>query len=145
EAAIDRLEAALAATQIYGIETNIDYGRAILRSDIFRRGEIHTRYLAGFHYAAPRIDVLVPGTLTTIQDFPGRGGYWDVGVPPSGPFDDYSFRLGNRLLGNDEAAAGLEITLNGPTLKFRTATQIVLAGAFLSATLNGKKTAFWEI
>jgi urea carboxylase len=145
EAAIDRLDAALAATGIYGIETNIDYGRAILRSEIFTRGEIHTRYLAGFAYAAPRIDVLMPGTLTTIQDFPGRSGYWDVGVPPSGPFDDYSFRLGNRLLGNDEAAAGLEITLNGPTLKFRTATQIVLAGAPLAARLNGAEVADWQV
>jgi len=145
EAAVDRLDAALATTQLYGIETNIDYGRAILRSDIFARGEIHTRYLASFHYAAPRIDVLMPGTMTTIQDFPGRGGYWDVGVPPSGPFDDYSFRLGNRLLDNNESAAGLEITLNGPTLKFRTATQIVLAGASLTAKLNGEEIPYWQV
>jgi urea carboxylase len=144
-AAIERLDMALAATQIYGIETNIDYGRAILRSDIFARGEIHTRYLAGFAWAAPRIDVVMPGTLTTIQDFPGRSGYWDVGVPPSGPFDDYSFRLGNRLLDNDERAAGLEITLNGPTLKFRTETQIVLTGAPLAATLNGENVAYWQV
>ncbi len=56
----------------------------------------------------------VPGTQTTVQDFPGRLGYWAVGVPPSGPMDDRALRLGNRLLGNDEGAAGLEITMSGP-------------------------------
>ena len=49
-----------------------------------------------------------------MQDYPGRVGYWDVGVPPSGPMDDLSFRRGNALLGNDEGAAGLEFLLAGP-------------------------------
>ena len=48
----------------------------------------------------------VLGTLTTVQDWPGRQGYWAVGVPPSGPMDDRALRLGNRLLGNAEGAAG---------------------------------------
>ncbi len=145
DAAIARLDAVLAQTTIYGIEINLDYCRAILRSDIFVAGNIHTRYLNQFAYKAPRIDVLMPGTMTTVQDFPARTGYWNVGVPPSGPFDDWSFRLGNRLLGNDERAAGLEITLNGPTLRFRTATQIVLAGAELRTTLNGEAIPYWQV
>lgn len=145
EQAIAALDDALEKTTVYGVETNRDYCRAILRSDIFSRGEIHTRYLNQFEFRAARIDVLRAGTMTTIQDFPGRGGYWDVGVPPSGPFDDWSFRLGNRLLGNDEKAAGLEITLNGPTLQFRTATQIVLAGAPLAAKLNDVPIDYWQV
>ncbi|MFT3931762.1 MAG: urea carboxylase [Spongiibacteraceae bacterium] len=145
EAAIDALDHALSQSTVYGVETNRDYCRAILRSDIFTRGEIHTRYLNQFEFLAPRIDVLRAGTMTTIQDFPARGGYWDVGVPPSGPFDDWSFRLGNRLLGNDEKCAGLEITLNGPTLQFRTATQIVLAGAPLAAKLNDAPVDYWQV
>ena len=56
--------------------------------------------------------------LTTVQDWPGRIGYWEVGVPPSGPMDDRSFRIGNRVLGNHAGAAGLEVTLNGPGLRF---------------------------
>jgi urea carboxylase len=59
-----------------------------------------------------------PGTQTTVQDWPGRIGYWDVGVPPSGPMDERALRLGNRLLGNPQDAAGLEITMTGPTLRF---------------------------
>jgi len=144
-AAITALDTALADSIVYGVETNSDYCRAILRSEVFTRGEMHTRYLNQFAYRSPRIDVLRAGTLTTVQDFPARRGYWDVGVPPSGPFDDWSFRLGNRLLDNDETAAGIEITLNGPQLQFRSATQIVLAGATLDAQLNGQAIEFWRV
>jgi urea carboxylase len=56
--------------------------------------------------------------LTTVQDWPGRIGYWHVGVPPSGPMDDLSFRIGNRVLGNPEGAPGLESTRGGPALAF---------------------------
>lgn len=66
----------------------------------------------------PRLEVIRPGMLTTIQDWPGRIGYWHVGVPPSGPMDDLSFRLGNRAVGNPEGAPGLECTLAGPALRF---------------------------
>ena len=51
-----------------------------------------------------KITVERPGMLTTVQDYPGRTGYWQIGVPPSGPMDDLSFRLGNVALGNDEGA-----------------------------------------
>lgn len=145
DSALAQLQQALAQTVLYGVETNVDYCRAVLATDAFRRGELHTRFLNTFECHSPRIDVLAPGTLTTVQDFPGRGGYWDVGVPPSGPFDDWSFRLGNRLLDNDERCAGLEITLNGPTLRFRSATQIVLAGAELEARLDGTVIPYWQV
>jgi len=81
------------------------------------------------------IEVLSPGTLTTVQDWPGRVGHWHVGVPPSGPMDERSFRLGNRLLGNPEGAAGLEATLTGPKLRFGVATRVAVTGAPLVVTL----------
>ena len=56
--------------------------------------------LEGLTYQANTFEVLSAGTQTTVQDFPGRLGYWAVGVPPSGPMDDRALRLGNRLLGN---------------------------------------------
>src|SRR5690606_20455343 len=68
-----------------------------------------------------------------------------VGVPTSGPFDSYSFRLGNRLLNNKENAAGLEITLQGPTSKFGCAAKIVLTGATIDAKLDGNPIALYEI
>lgn len=48
-----------------------------------------------------------------LQDWPGRVGYWHVGVPPSGPMDAHSFRFANALVGNPENAAALELSLSG--------------------------------
>jgi urea carboxylase len=144
-AALAKLQQVLDESRLYGSETNLDYLRHLTRDETLARGEVTTRYLNQFSYSPARIDVLQGGTLTTIQDFPSRQGYWDVGVPPSGPFDSYSFRLANRLLGNDERAAGLEITLSGPTLKFSTATSIVLCGAEIDAKLDGESIALNKI
>ncbi|MCU5785958.1 urea carboxylase [Alloalcanivorax marinus] len=137
-AALAALEDALDHTLIEGIETNRQYLGAVLADPVFRNGEMTTRYLNRFHYVPDTLDVLAGGTLTTVQDYPGRQGYWPVGVPPSGPFDALSFRLGNRLLGNQETAAGLEFTLNGPTLRFNRATRVALTGADMNATLDGE-------
>ena len=60
--------------------------------------------------------VVRPGLQTTVQDL-GRWGHQEHGVPVAGPMDSYSHRLGNRLVGNDDAAAALEIALLGPELK----------------------------
>jgi urea carboxylase len=144
ESALQLLDETLAKICIYGIETNIDYVRDVLKTDIFKQGQIYTRYLNEFTFSPHSIDVVSSGTMTTIQDYPGRVGYWDVGVPPSGPFDSYSFRLGNRLLNNNENAAGLEITLNGPSLKFNCATEIALTGAAMQVTLDDKAIPFWQ-
>ncbi|MEZ5570701.1 MAG: urea carboxylase [Halioglobus sp.] len=134
--ALEQLSAALAECEIYGIETNLAYLQAILRSERCQRGELLTRSLAEFDFSPATVQVLVAGTQTTLQDFPGRTGLWHVGVPPSGPMDSLSFRLANRLLGNSADAAGLEITLHGPTLKFNRATQVALTGAAIDATLG---------
>ncbi len=90
------------------------------------------------------IEVLTPGLQTTIQDYPGRTGYWHVGIPPSGPMDNFAFRLGNQILGNDESAAGLEITLIGPELKFNVETIICLTGAPVRMFLNGASMPQWS-
>lgn len=91
-----------------------------------------------------RCEVLRPGMLTTVQDWPGRIGYWHVGVPPSGPMDDLSFRLGNRALGNAEGAPGLECTLAGPALRFERATRVCVTGAPVTATVNGRPVPQWR-
>ncbi|HCH78398.1 MAG TPA: urea carboxylase, partial [Pseudomonas sp.] len=76
------------------------------------------------------------GTQTTVQDFPGRLGYWAVGVPPSGPMDSRALRLGNALLGNAEDAAGLEITMSGPILRFNTDAVVAVTGAEIPLKLD---------
>jgi urea carboxylase len=90
------------------------------------------------------IEVVSAGTLATIQDWPGRLGYWEVGVPPSGPMDDRSCRIGNLLVGNDEGAAGLEITLSGPRLRFDEPAVVAVTGAPLVVELDGMPVAQWS-
>ncbi|TXC71060.1 urea carboxylase [Sphingomonas ginsenosidivorax] len=138
EAAVAAIQDALDHTTIAGIETNLDWLRTVVRSDVFTSGAVSTRALADIAYTPRTIRVLAGGASTTVQDYPGRLGLWDVGVPPSGPMDALAFRLGNRLLGNDEDAAGLEITAAGPTLFFNVATRLCLTGADFGATLDGK-------
>ncbi|MGC4074167.1 MAG: urea carboxylase [Nibricoccus sp.] len=142
--ALARLEQALADTHVSGLETNLLYLRQIAASDGFRAGKVTTRFLEKLPYSAPTISVLEGGTQTTVQDYPGRLGHWDVGVPPSGPMDALAFRLGNRLVGNPPSAAGLEITLTGPTLVFNTDAVIALTGAATNATLDDQPLAFWQ-
>jgi urea carboxylase len=142
--AMSKLQSALDATEIGGLETNLDYLRQLSRLDVLARGEMLTRSLRNVVYRANTIEVLAPGTQTTIQDWPGRLGYWAIGVPPSGPMDDLSFRLANKLVGNAESAAGIETTLSGPALKFNSDTIICLGGAELAATLDGKPVAYWQ-
>jgi len=136
EQALTGLKQALHNSEVYGIETNKDYLQQLLNSQVVSDGLLLTQTLNTFVYAPCSIDVLTGGTQTTIQDHPGRQGYWDVGVPPSGPMDGVSFRLANTLLGNSEQAAGLEITVSGPTLRFNAATQIVLSGAVIDAKVD---------
>ncbi|MBF8221714.1 urea carboxylase [Halomonas sp. 328] len=140
--ALARLEAALDATRLYGIPTNLDYLRAVVRDPAFRRGEVSTRALDAFHFHGRSLEVVVPGTYTSVQDVPGRLGYWDIGVPPSGAMDDRALRLANRIVGNRPEAAGLECTLEGPTLRFHSDAMIALTGAPAPATLDGVPVAF---
>jgi urea carboxylase len=90
------------------------------------------------------IEVLRAGTMTTVQDWPGRLGLWHVGVPPSGPMDDRSFRLGNHALGNPEGVAGLECTLGGPALRFDADTYVCVCGGQAPVTLGGTLVPLWE-
>lgn len=136
DAAIAGLDAALAASRLYGVETNRDYLRQILADAPFASGQPWTRCLEGLHYRSYSIEFITAGTQTTVQDWPGRLGYWAVGVPPSGPMDDRALRLGNRLLGNAEGAAALEITMSGPVLRFNCDAVIAVTGAEIPLTLD---------
>ena len=143
-AALCKMQQALTDTRIAGIECNLAYLRQILADHVFAEGRQTTRYLNAFHYRPATIDVIEPGVQSNIQDWPGRTGYWNVGVPPSGPMDHLAFRLANRLAGNAEGIAGLELTVAGPTLRFNTDAVIALAGADMSAELDGVALANWS-
>ena len=141
--ALQRLQQALASTRLMGIATNLDYLRQVVADPAFAAGEVSTRALDSFDYQPAAVSVRQPGTYTTVQDCPGRMGYWHIGVPPSGPMDDYAFRLANRIVGNHPDAAGLEATLVGPELTFHQNTVIALTGAPSPATLDDQPVPFW--
>ncbi len=138
------LRTALADTELFGIETNLSYLSQICDSNEFAAGGLTTSFLKDFRYYRRAIEIIEPGTQTTIQDYPGRLGYWHVGVPPSGPMDPLAFRIANRLVGNKEGAAGLEFTLTGPTLRFACDAMIALTGADFGAQLDGHPLPRWE-
>ncbi len=137
EQASAALDKALGDTRLYGVESNREYLRQILGFAPFASGEPWTRCLEQLHYQAHTFEVLAGGTLTSVQDFPGRLGYWAVGVPPSGPMDSRALRHGNRLLGNPEGMAGLEITMSGPSLRFNCDAVVAVTGAALHVSLDG--------
>jgi|CZKU01.1.fsa_nt_gi urea carboxylase len=142
--ALDAMDRALSRTRIAGVETNLAYLRQILMNPAFRSGDLSTNLLAGVPYESSAIDVVDGGTQTTVQDLPGRVGWWSVGVPPSGPMDDLAFATANGVVGNADGAAGLEMTLMGPTLRFRAPTVVALAGARMTATLDGAPVPYLE-
>ncbi|RMQ63867.1 Urea amidolyase-related protein [Pseudomonas syringae pv. tomato] len=135
------LATALQQTRLYGVETNRDYLRQIIDDAPFAGGQPWTRCLEGLVYRADTFEVLSGGTQTSVQDYPGRLGYWAVGVPPSGPMDSRALRQGNRLLGNAEGCAALEITMSGPLLRFNTDAVIAVTGAHIPITLDGESCA----
>jgi antagonist of KipI len=81
--------------------------------------------------------VLSPGAFTTVQD-QGRAGWASIGVPPSGAFDPFALRAANLLVGNDETAAGLEITLHGPALICEGDVVVAVVGAPFEITVDGR-------
>ncbi|KAL4792027.1 urea carboxylase [Aspergillus venezuelensis] len=127
--AVRKLSEALSRTTITGVETNLSYLKQIVGSETFVSGVFSTKSLDTFPYQSSVVEIIDAGSQTAIQDFPGREGYWHIGVPPSGPMDNYSFQLANRLIGNDPQAAGLECSVQGPTLLFHCSSLVAIVGA----------------
>lgn len=88
------------------------------------------------------IRVIAPGLATTVQDL-GRPGYYHLGIPVSGAMDRFALRAANLLVGNDEAAAGLECVFMGPELEFTSSATVAVAGAELTPKVNGAPRATW--
>lgn len=88
------------------------------------------------------MEVRSPGLLTTVQDL-GREGFGPMGVSPSGAADPLALRIGNRLLGNAEGAAVLEMTLLGGTFVFPEHAVIALTGSDFGATLDDVPVEMW--
>ena len=135
--AVAKLQAALDDTRIDGFETNIIYLAALSHAPAFINAEnLYTQFLNGFSHQPNTVEITNPGTHSMLVSYPGRLGYWDIGVPPSGPMDALSHRLANRCLNNDENAATIEMTVSGVSLKFDRDTVICITGADINPTLD---------
>jgi len=93
---------------------------------------------------AAAVEVLDPGLFTTVQDA-GRSGYRRLGIAGAGALDATALELANRSVGNAAAAAGLELTLAGPTLRFLRPVRFALAGADLGAVLQRADLGDWPV
>jgi len=89
------------------------------------------------------LEVLKPGTITTIQDL-GRYGYQKYGVSVSGAMDKFALRVGNLLVGNDEGEAAIEVTIMGPKLGALQGLRLAFTGADLSPKINGVPAPMWQ-
>ncbi|QEO17623.1 urea carboxylase [Acetobacter vaccinii] len=142
--ALANLHQALVRTRLDGLESNLDYLRAVTAAEAVHEGTVTTAFLNSFAYTPHTMEVLAPGLQSTVQDWPGRVGYWAVGVPPNGPMDDRSFRLANQIVGNAPGVPALELTVSGPVLRFNAPAVIALTGAFMPATLDGEAVPYWQ-
>jgi urea carboxylase len=143
EQALAQLRGALGETRIGGIETNLEYLTQLASDPALVAGEITTAHLRGVAFSTRSIEVLSPGTFSIVVDHPGRLGYWDVGIPPSGAMDSLGLRLANRIVGNEPGAPGLELTMSGPSLRFAEDAVVALAGADMAAVLDDVPVAFF--
>ncbi|WWD21796.1 urea carboxylase [Kwoniella shandongensis] len=143
--ATDKMLATLTKSKVQGCPTNFQYLAAIVASEAFRKGDTTTAFLTSesFKFTPTTVDVISGGAYTTIQDLPARKGVGN-GVPESGPMDPISFRLANVLVGNDENAEALEVTLVGPELLFHAPAIVAITGGVVEATIGGEKVDMYS-
>lgn len=142
--AIATLANALKNTILSGVSSNIELLLQVLENESFVVGKYTTSLLKSFPIKSSTVEVLAPGVQSSLQDFPGRVGYWNIGVSPSGAMDLYAMNVANALVGNPLGACALEMTVKGATLKFHTATIVALTGCRFRAEIDdGKPVPWW--
>jgi 5-oxoprolinase (ATP-hydrolysing) subunit C len=90
------------------------------------------------------VEIVEGGIQTTVQDYPGRRGMLAQGFFPAGPMDHLALRAANLLAGNDESAAGLEVTLGNVALRLNGETTVAVCGAETDVTVDGEAVPLWE-
>lgn len=89
------------------------------------------------------IEVVAGGFLATVQDR-GRPGHAAIGVSASGAADPIALDVGNRLVGNDPSAAGIEMTLVGAAVRFERGAVVAITGADASPRVDGTPLRGWS-
>lgn len=141
--AVEGMRRALAHTVVRGVESNVPLLKQICDNEAFEEGIYTTSLLTTFAPRLPAIEVVSPGLQSSVQDWPGRLGYWNIGVSPSGAMDAYAMGLANAAVGNEVGGAALEMTVLGPTLKFGVRALVALTGAIMEAEVDDGKLVPW--
>ena len=132
----------LSESRICGPPTNLEFLAAILASEDFRSGHTVTSFLESFNFRPSAIDVLSGGAYTLIQDLPGRPAV-GKGIPHSGALDPLALSIANMMVGNPRGTEGLEITLDGPELRFIGPAVVALCGAQMETSIDGAPFPMW--
>jgi len=93
--------------------------------------------------AVKALEVVTPGPMSTVQDL-GRLGAGRYGVPRSGAVDGFSLRAANLLVENEEAEAGIEVTLMGLKVRALSTLTVAVTGGDLQPALNGHPFPMWR-
>lgn len=142
--ALLELKKALEEVVVAGVSTNLELLLQTIDRPEFLQGTYTTGLLDSFLPFSNSIEVVKPGLQSSLQDYPGRIGYWHIGVSPSGPMDAYAMGMANSLVGNPVTCTALEITVSGPTLIFHCEAVVAITGGkFLSEMDEGKPVPFW--
>jgi len=95
-----------------------------------------------FDVGEPTLEVLDGGVFATVQDL-GRWGYQRFGVTTAGALDEFALRWGNRLVGNEEGAAGIEVTLAGTAFQALRRCVVAVTGGDLGCTRGSDRFPLW--
>lgn len=142
ERTINDMQKFLRNSRICGPPTNLEFLACIFEDPDYINGRTLTNFLDSFEFPPNAIDVISGGALTTVQDWPGRPTM-GRGFPQAGPMDPLAFRIANLLVGNFPGTEGLEITLEGPELRFLGNAVIALCGAPMEIYLDGISVPMW--
>ncbi|KAI8299188.1 putative urea carboxylase [Colletotrichum sp. SAR11_59] len=143
EQARQKMIRALKGTTLQGTQTNLQYLTKVLQSEAFIQGNTLTTFLNDFVFEACAIQVLEPGMMTTIQDYPGRVSVRH-GVPRSGPMDTLSSQIANVLVGNEPGTELLEVTLTGPALRFYVDAVVAVCGGSVPVKVDDVEQPMWS-
>ncbi|KAF4920664.1 putative urea carboxylase [Colletotrichum viniferum] len=143
EQARQKMIRALKGTTLQGTQTNLQYLTKVLQSEAFIQGNTLTTFLNDFVFEACAIQVMEPGMMTTIQDYPGRVSVRH-GVPRSGPMDTLSSQIANVLVGDEPGTELLEVTLTGPALRFYVDAVVAVCGGSVPVTVDDMDQPMWS-
>jgi len=90
------------------------------------------------------LKIINGGMQTLVEDWPGRIGYLDQGISPSGAFDHFAHRAANLIVGNPVTEASLEITAGLFEGEFGIDTVISITGTDMEPSVNGQTVPMWE-